>query len=60
MYAIRSYYGTVAAAAEQATANANAVAAATEQLSSSIEEISARLADATTVARGAVARTTFV
>ncbi len=45
---------TVAAAAEEANANSNAVAAATEQLSASIDEITARVADANTVAQNAV------
>ncbi|MBN2752011.1 MAG: hypothetical protein JXQ84_04815, partial [Rhodospirillaceae bacterium] len=44
------------AAAEEATANSNAVAAATEQLSASIDEISARVTDANRVAQDAVSQ----
>lgn len=44
----------VASAAEEATGNVETVAAATEQLAASINEISGRVQDSTTATRGAV------
>jgi methyl-accepting chemotaxis protein len=47
--------GTVAAAAQQATANVQTVASATEEMSSSIQEIARQVSDSTTVTSEAVA-----